>query len=95
MRLHLISTAVALGLGLGPVVAAASDHAAITAAAPDTTRSPPDPPATGDAPEHEHRLEEVVVTASPLRHDPDGLARNKIESFLAGQLNSDKQTHTL
>ena len=28
-------------------------------------------------------------------NDPEGLARNKIESFLAGQLNSDKQTHTL
>jgi type IV pilus assembly protein PilZ len=28
-------------------------------------------------------------------NDVDGLARNKIETALAGQLNSDKQTHTL
>jgi type IV pilus assembly protein PilZ len=28
-------------------------------------------------------------------NDPEGEARRKIESVLAGQLNSDKQTHTL
>jgi type IV pilus assembly protein PilZ len=28
-------------------------------------------------------------------NDVDGLARNKIETALAGQLNSEKQTHTL